>query len=206
MMINKLLNTSFVGSHFHVSDPMYHKILIRRKAKTINKIKILATYLYNCSFPFLMPYIITSLSMPNLTFHSFLLLRSCASSNLFWLWFSQGFPQFLVLHRYTYLCDFPNLILLEKFTPYSNHLPGYSFIFYFHGYSLFLCPYSYILETASIQFCDRLSVNVFFPTSCLSLLMHTFLKSIFLVLSFPSNSWSLSPKLPSTITFSAYEI
>lgn len=100
----------------------------------------------------------------------------------------------------------PYLILLEEFTPYSNNQPGYSFILYFYGYSLFLCPYYYILETASFQFCYRLSVNVFFAPSCLSLLIHTFLKSIFLVLSFPPNSWLLSPKLLCTITFSAYEI
>ena len=116
------------------------------------------------------------------------------------------------VHKFLYYTDIlifvisPYLILLEKIHILFKSTIRLIFIFYFHGHSLFLCPYYCILETASFQFCYRLSVNVFSPTSCLSLLMHTFLKSIFLVLSFPSNSWSLSTKLPSTITFSAYEI
>lgn len=133
--------------------------------------------------------------MPHLTYFIFLLLLgSCASSNLFWLRLSNAVHKFLYYTDIAIFVISPYLILLEEFRPYSNNRPGYSFILYFYGYSLFLCPYYYIVETASFPFCCRLSVNAFFAPSCLSLLIHTFLKSIFLVLSFPPNSQLLSPK------------
>lgn len=49
---DKLLNASFVRSNFHVSDPIYHNILIRRKDKAINKIKVLAIYFITAGFLF----------------------------------------------------------------------------------------------------------------------------------------------------------
>lgn len=139
------------------------EVFIWRKDKAI-KLELSCLF-HNCRSSCLSSYSMIYPCTRNLTFLSFLLtlkVESMLAEIYFGLCPLEAVLLFLSC-SHTLIFVIPAYLVLEKFTSLSEHLLGYTFIFYFYSYSLLLCPYYYILETANSLFCYRLPVNTSFP-------------------------------------------